>query len=482
MILQALAHLAEREALVDDPSYEPAAVAYLISLGPGGRYRGVVPVEGTQELDKKGRPKGKPKLPARPVPRRSDRTSAPKAEFLVDKAEYVFGVDPKGKRAEKQLATRKALFLDRVSYAARALSLPSLAAVEAFLRGPIPPEIEALLHPAKESEKSERAGALFAFLYEPDGGVACVHDDPRVRTWFAQQLDAEENPVIGQCLVTGEPSVVLTRLHAKPKGIPPKSLTKGGVPITSTNASAFTSYGLDHIGCAPISRTANIAVETALNRLLDPAWKAPSGETCQPRSLAINPETAFLYWSREDAGIDWLNDVDSVEPEAVAALLRSPYKSHHAPIDDPSDFYGLILSGMQGRAIVRSFLTSTVQDVARAMDRYRDEAAIVKPYGHAAGGFSLYEYRRALAPLREVKRLAPALGVDLYTAILFGRRFPRSVLQAIVSRNRVEFLPRKEKGDARDEMLLAARCSLLKAYLNRNEKENFTVPLDRTRP
>lgn len=482
MIFEALAHLAEREQLVDDPSYEPAPVAYLVHLARNGRYLNVEPVTGTPRLDAKGRPKGKAKPPSRPVPRRSDRTIATYAEFLVDKAEYVFGIDPTGKRAAEQLAKRKELFTARVAEVARELDLPSLHAVEAFLRAPVPQEIELLLRPEKESEKNDRAGALFAFVHDPDGGVAAVHDDPRVRAWFARTLDAAEESTLGQCLVTGRENVPLTRLHAKPKGIPPRSLTKGGVPITSTNAAAFNSYGLEHIGCAPVSRTANIAVETALNRLLDPAYRKPSGETAEQRSLDISPDTTFLYWSREDAGLEFLGNLDRDEPKAIAALLHAPYKTRHAPIDDPSAFYGLVLSGMQGRAIVRSFLTSTVRDVARAVDRYRAEVEIVKPYGQEPGGFSLFEYRRALAPLRDVARLPPALGTDLYLAILFGRPFPRAILQAIVSRNRVEFLPKREKGAGRDEMLLASRASLLKAYFARNhEQEDITVALDRTR-
>jgi CRISPR-associated protein Csd1 len=480
MILQALAQLAAREGLVDDPCYEPAPIAYFIHLGSGGRYEGTTIAQGTQQLDARGRPKGKPKLPARAVPRRSDRTVQNQAEFLVDKAEYVFGIDPTGKRDPGKLAARRELFRSYASEAAGTLGLPALHALEAFLRGPVPPDLEALLHPDKESEKTERGTALFGFVYEPDGGVICVHDDPRVHAWFADHLTTAETPIIGQCLVTGAESS-LTRLHAKPKGIPPRALTKGGVPLTSTNAQAFTSYGLEGIGCAPISRTANIAIETALNRLLDASYKTPAGESCPPRSIPINPETAFLFWSREDSGLDWLSGLDTSSPDDVAALIRSPYKSGHAPLEDPGDFYGLVLSGMQGRAIVRSFLQSTVQDVAGAVDRYRDEVTIAKPYGQPPGSFSLFEYRRALAPLRDIDRLAPALGTDLYLAIISGRPFPRAVLQAIVSRNRVEFLPKKERSDSRDEMLLAARSSLLKAYLIRNEKETIAVALDHNR-
>ncbi|HYS56165.1 MAG TPA: type I-C CRISPR-associated protein Cas8c/Csd1 [Thermoanaerobaculia bacterium] len=481
MIYQALYDLAQREQLVDDPAFEPAPVAYLIKLGRRGEYLGYSAPRIEPLVDKKGKPKGRAKPPVRPVPRRSDRTVQDQAEFLVDKAEYVFGIDPTGKRAPSKLAIRKQLFRDQVAAALIAVPCNALRAVVDFLDQPIPGELETVIAPAKESEKGERAGELFAFVYEPDGGTQAVHDEPPIRTWFAQRFAATEASVRGQCLVTGLEDVPLTRLHAKPKNIPPKSKTKGGVPLTSVNSDAFKSYLMDEVQCAPISRKANIAVETALNRLLDPTYKKPDGTTCPPRSVVISSDTAFLFWSRDDSALDFLLQLDRQTPEHIAQLLRSPFERRHAPLDDPSAFYALMLSGAQGRAIVRSFITSTVEGVARAVDRYRVEVKIVRPFGEPPGSFSLLDYRRALVPRRDLDLLPPALATDLYLSIILGRPFAQSILQAIVRRNRAELLPKLENSDRRDDLLLATRCSLLKAWLIRNRKENLAVSLDRQR-
>lgn len=480
MIYQALAALAEREGLVDDPNYEPAPLAFLVHLGPGGEYHGVSAPRIDPPVDKKGRPKGKARPPSRAVPRRSDRTVQDQAEFLVDKAEYVFGLDPAEKRAPGKLENRKRLFRESVANALGELKTPALASVIAFLDHPLPKELEQILRPEKESEKLERAGQLFGFVYDPDGGVTAVHDDPKVRTWLGSRSSDDEPEMVGQCLVTGI-EAPLTRLHAKPKNIPPKSKTKGGVPLTSVNAEAFKSYHLDAIQCAPISKSANIAIETALNRLLDPNWKKPDGSSCEPRRVNLSADTVILYWSKEDAGIDWFAAVEQQSPETIAALLHSPYKERLAPIEDPSAFYALILSGGQGRAIVRSFLQSTVSRVARAIEHYRDEVRIVKPYGEATGSFGLLDYRKALVPRRDLDLLPPALATDFYFSIVFDRPFPQSILQTMVRRFRADSLPKIEKSERRDDMLVATRCSLLKAYLMRNRKENITVALDRER-
>lgn len=479
MIYQALYELAKREQLVENPAFEQLPVAYLIKLGAGGKYLGYTAPRVDPPVDAKGRPKGKPKPPVRYVPRHTDRTGIrPPAQFLVDKAEYVFGIDPTGTRAPVDLQSRHAQFRAYVEEARVAVKSDGLNAVASFLARALPEELRLLLTPEKESEQRQRSGEWFAFVYEPDGGLGCVHDEDRVRDWFSSRLAGSDATLTGQCLVTGKSEVPLTRLHAKPKNIPPKSKTKGGVPLTSVNADAFKSYQLDDVQCAPISREANIAIETALNRLLDPGFRLPDGSTAPPRSVQLSHDTVLLFWSREDALLDWFSGIESESPEKVADLLRSPYKGGHAPIDDPSAFYALVLSGAQGRAVVRSFLQSTVRDVARAIDRYREEVRVAKPYGEPEGSFGLQQYRRALVPRRDLDLLPPSLAVDLYLAIVLGRPFPNAVLQAVIRRNRAEFLPQCERSEARDDMLLATRCSLLKAWLMRNRKEALTVALD----
>lgn len=495
MILRALYDLAHRESLLEDPSYEPKPVTYLVHLGSGGKFLGYTSHLEPQQVDEKGRPKGEQRPRVRLVPRRSKRTAQDQADFLVDKAEYVFGIDPplsptapkptkpKKLRNAQTLEDRRALFRAGVEAALESPPLvenEGLRAVAAFLRQEPPDAIRSLLIAENAKRQTVLGSSLFAFVYEPDGGTACVHDHPDVkRYWRGLTADADVGEK-GQCLVTGKLEVPLARLHAKIKGIPPRKLTKGGVPLTSVNKPAFESYGLDSIGCAPISTEASVAVENALNRLLDPAYPGSDGLPLPRRHVWLGPETALVYWSREDANIGFIAALDEADPGEVEAILHAPYKGRGPAIEDPSAFYALMLSGALGRGIVRSFVESTVRDAAVNVERYFGEARILRPYGQGEGAFPLLEMRRALVPRRDrfkLETLPPRLAVELYLAILRGRPFPAVLLQVAVRRN----LPKKEGGKT-DEMSLAARAALIKAYLTRNRKEAIGVALDTDKP
>lgn len=480
MIYQALVELARREGLLEDTVYEPKEVHYLLVLNKSGDLLEIREPRDPQPLDRKGRAIGRPVPPKRPIPRRFRSTSGDRAEFLVHKADYVFGIDPTGKKDESKLSQRRRLFREAVEEAAAATPESSgLQAVIRFLKREPPTQVLQLLRAEKDAERSALSGALFAFMYQPDGGVACVHDEPAVKAFFGRKLEPQDDAPKGQCLVTGAGDAYLTRLHAKPKGIPPRGKTKGGVPLTSVNSDAFESYGLKDVGCAPISREANVGIELALNRLLDTNYPKPGGGSFARQALDISNDTAVLYWTREETDLSFLALLQDQDPEVVAELLRSPYKAHTPPIENATDFYALVISGDTGRATVRSFLHTTVSDVARALDRYRDEARIVRPYGQGPGGFPLMELRRTLVARGDLDLLPPALGTGLYVDILTGTPFPRAVLETAARRGRQHDFHEDRK--RRDFRRLAPRCSLLKAYFNRNHKEGVTVSLDESR-
>ena len=100
MILQSLRDLALREHLLELPDFEPKEVAWVITVGDGGEFLGLSNTVAEAE------PKGKPRRKKMLIPRQSGRTSGREAEFLVDKSEYVLGVEPNNGRDSEELEKR----------------------------------------------------------------------------------------------------------------------------------------------------------------------------------------------------------------------------------------------------------------------------------------------------------------------------------------------------------------------------------------
>ncbi|RMH17515.1 MAG: hypothetical protein D6696_15555, partial [Acidobacteria bacterium] len=197
MMLQSLIALAEREGLMDDPDFVWQPVGYLVRVGEGGKLLGISSTY-AEIPDPKGRRKPRRQAKLLRVPREPTRTSGDRANFLIDKAEYVFGIDPAGKRPAKKLANRFRLFRERVAECARATRDEGVEAVASFL--------DDLAAGRQQVELPEECTAndLFAFVYDLE--TLPINQRPAVRAyWQAQRLPTVHDPECERtCLVTGE--------------------------------------------------------------------------------------------------------------------------------------------------------------------------------------------------------------------------------------------------------------------------------------
>jgi len=106
--------------------------------------------------------------------------------------------------------------------------------------------------------------------------------------------------------------------------------------------------------------------------------------------------------------------------DSVKALLDVPYKGR-APTSTSSRFCCLILSGAQGRAIVRSMHTGAVTELERRMVRYFQSIDIASEQPLPLGLMM-----RGLVLQGKLENLPPALVTDVFLAIVFGRLFPQT--------------------------------------------------------
>lgn len=439
MILESLAALAAREGLLANPDYEPKPVAWIIVLDDGGKFVNIVPTAGAGEGEK---------AKVLSIPRRKGRTSSAVADFLVDKSEYVLGVEPAGKRSESDLAARLELFRRSVEDAREATGNPSLAAVGKFLSSH-DERRRVIRHISAEGYKSND---LFAF--EHNGKF--VHELPDVQAYFSRSR-REPNRGEVQCLICGSSAVPVDK-HPSVK-IP--GGTTSGIALVSFNSEAFESYGFSRNQNAPVCRNCADAYTTALKRLLGDGYP-----NLARRFVRLSADTTAVFWADEEATVLDLFSAYFEAPrvESVAALLQSPHKGV-APAGVSNRFYCLILSGAQGRAVIRSTHTGTVGQVEQNLRVYFQLIDI-----GSEQPLPLMHLLRSLVLQGKIENLPPGLVTDVFMAIVLGGRFPRTLLTSAVGRCRAERAVRRE------------RAAILRSYLKRNEQLEVTVGLDKDNP
>lgn len=467
MILKALKDLAEREGLVSNPDYEPLSVGYLVKVGKGGRFLGFISNKETVQ-GKKGKKLGAKKFL---VPVRSSRTSQGWPEFLVDKAEYVFGwpVDENDEKKLKRAKERHMLFLDLV--------------VKTYENTGHDEGIGAMLDLLQKHESGTlnigkpedwNNGDLFGFIYDSDIDIL-VSSRPSVSSYWANirfasvQRVSLEKTFVTQCAASGKIGPTI-RLHPAIKGIPPIADTKGGVPLTSINADAFESYDLKALSCAPISPEIADGYGKALERLLSPSYPSPvDGSPLPKRNIRLSDDTIVAYWSKEESEfLDFFSDAVEANPEAVEAVYKSAWKGRYVPLDNPTAFYALTLSGAQGRATIRGWFESTVKDVAANVRQHFEDLKIVYP-GYADGQLSpLKRLLRSTVPSKvEIpdRQIHPNLAKDMFEAIVKGYPYSRIILDAVIRRICAE------QGNERQNVT-PERAALIKAFLVRGKRFN----------
>ncbi|MEO8663480.1 MAG: type I-C CRISPR-associated protein Cas8c/Csd1 [Bryobacteraceae bacterium] len=448
MILSSLAELARSEHLLDNADYEPKPVAWILSVGEGGHF-----IDATPTAAEDGRGKARAKIME--IPRRKGRTVAAVADFAVDKSEYVLGVEPDGKRAVEELQIRRSLFRQEIADAAREVPIPPLLAVEAFL--------------ANDTERDRAANAVAAakyasndlFAFEFEGRF--VHDLPEVKRYFSRLRRATQQGN-AQCLVCGSSGSVAK----KHPSIQLPGGTTSGVALVSFNSDAFESYGLSGNGNAPVCQDCADAYTTALKRLLTDRYPDPThpGRNLAPRFVRLSSDTTAVFWSDRPFGIlDLLtNYFAAPTPDSVKGLLESP-RSGRASGALTNRFYCLILTGGQGRAILRGLHTGTVDQIETNLAAYFESVDIGSP-----APLPLTWLMRSLVLQGKLENLPPALVTDVFLAIIFGRRFPQTLLARAVSRCRAERKVTRE------------RAAILRAFIIRNTPMEVTVGLDISNP
>lgn len=467
MMLHALNGYYERmlnDPEADMPSYGTSIenVSFALVLGEDGSLRAIEDLR--IEYGSTKRPR---KIP---VPAAVTRTSGIKANFLWDKAAYVFGADGEGATAKNR--ERFEAFNDLLLSVGKDVEDSGFAAVRNFLQQWDCAQSEAVVTGLGESWE-DMAGANLAFRL--DGVPGFIHERQAVqRAWLNYNQDSSDAP-LGQCLITGEQEVPLARIHTPIKGVR-GGQTSGGY-IVSFNASAFVSYQQDK---ASVAETSAFAYTTALNALL-------SGDSRQ--KIAIGDAT-YAFWAKrptpaegfladlfdppaEETGESGEQD-DRVSAGKIHGLLKM-IRDGRKPtdilpeLDEEVQFYILGLAPNAARLSIRFWQETSLGDLLEKVGRHYREIDIVRQFDSEPEFPSLWRLLVQTATLGKSENISPVLAGGLTRAMLTGGPYPQNLLPVVLDRIRSE------------HNVTYFRAALLKAYLLRNKQMEVPVALDLNR-
>lgn len=444
MILQALTDYYRRKTADPDPArrlpafgLEEKEIPFVIQIDAAGRW--LPPI-----LDKR-RKEGKKLVGQRYlVPAAVKRSSGVAANLLWDTAEYVLGVDSRGK--PERVIEQHAAFRARIEALPEpAASLPGVVAVRKFLASidlaafaadPLWPEIVA-------------TNPVLSFQLQGEIELVCQHPAIALAASVAAGEDGAE---MGFCLVSGEPAPV-ERTHPAIKGV--WGAQSSGANIVSFNLDAFNSYGKRQGANAPVGKPAAFAYTTALNHLLDR----------DSRQRVQVGDASTVFWAEKPSDFETLvpdlfGEPPKDDPERGARALDTLYRSIHTgrfvSDDDVTRCHVLGLAPNAARIAVRFWQTGTAAELGRRLRRHFDDLEVARG-ANDPRHLSLLRLLTAVVVQGKAENIPPNLGGEIVRAVLSGEDvpYPQALLSAAVGRCRAE------------RRVTYPRAAVLKACLNR---------------
>ena len=448
VILASLRGLAERERIVEEPAFISLGVRWVIDIAIDGRF---LSLRDTSFISaSSGRRKSKPQPQTMSIPRRSGRTSTAKAEFLVDKSEYVLGTAPAAEGQDPSRFRRlHQLFVAEMQRAQTKLQSPEMEAALRFMTDPR----ERGRCVTELGEQNYASNDLFTFRV--DGRF--LHDLDIVRAFCAEQTSAlqQKGKRSRQCLVCGQDC----QPSPKHEGIQLAGGGAHGVPLVSFGKPAFWKHGLTGNENAPVCRPCMVAYTTALRRLLK-GYPNPEGGNFEPQRVLLTADTTAVFWSQEESPLVRQLPMLNENPLALEELVNSPGQPWGAP---ETPFHCLLLTGTIGRAIPRGMHTSTLGAVRDSLKLYFE---CLHASGYANDTAPLHVLLRSLAVGWRLDRLASGLAGEVFVSAVLGQKLSRRTLLAAVGRSRAE------------QKVNRPRAALLQVYFKLLRKKEFAMALD----
>ena len=361
-MLRALYDYAVQEQLTLPAGYVKRMSAPMSPFAKDGRFLGIMP--GSAE-----------KVPCPDIG--SMANSGDKCNVLAEKRCILFPAD------EKQ----------RDKYAAKASYFRSALADAARAE----PALELCLN---AMEDKETAAAVFRRAGQAEtgrgkgnqlhGGWALCAGTAAILSWWEQfRQPFRPSGAKAPCMITGQLTVPMTTVPPI-SGLSSVGGHTRGDALICFDKDAFCSYGLKQAANAPVSERAFAGVKAALDELLTDApvlagmkfvhWYDRPVETPQD---VIHQAFGAAIPDEEDAEGETAPpaDPDRCQARREATALIDSVKTGHTVHTLPNMYYILLLSGVNGRVMVRAYQQGNYQLLTEHLKQWQEDLALTNSAG-----------------------------------------------------------------------------------------------------
>jgi len=366
--------------------------------------------------------------------------------FMVDKADYVFGMSGNSKKDVHHGSFKK--LIDEVCGESRD---EGVLAVKSFLSG-WNQEDSVKLRDWKEM--SGIYGKWVAFRLQGDSQF--IHDRPEVTRLWSKFVKMEEFPR-GVSFLDGKDHDLQPQYAQFKFG--------SGASLVSFNEVAYESYGKKKGENAPISVEAEFKSSSALKFLL----------RSKTQRIRIG-DAVTVFWAERASPVEpFFGQVmnPSIEDQAAAIpvqkfleAIRQGSLPKNLEEDKDLRFYILGLSLNKARLALRFWHVCSVSEL---LGRFRDHFANLEMERSDKDIPFPGVWHLLKETARETKDISPVLGGALTRTILTGAHYPQNLYQGVVGRIRA------------DHRVNYLRASILKAVLQRNHKKEVPMSIDTER-
>ena len=467
MIFQSLINLYDRLALSDDvPSYGFSVedIGFVITIDKAGNLVGQ-----PEDLRTKVGPQ-KYDFRTSQVPYtnqvnvRSSAGAAKTPNFMVDKADYIFGMSGTAKKAVHHKS-----FKELIQSVAGESDDEGVAAVKAFLEQWNPADSPEL---RDWKEICGTHGKWVAFRLKGDS--CFVHERPAVVALWQEFIALEKYPK-GITFLDSDIHDIQSQYAQFKFG--------SGASLVSFNEVAYESYEKKKGENAPISVEAEFKSSAALKYLF----------RSKTQRIRIGDATT-VFWAEKATPMEAvfgqiinpsIQDEEAVEPvQKFMEMVRKGRMPADFAADGEIKFYILGLSLNKARLALRFWYVCSVEELLgrlrnhfQCLEMERSEKDIPYP------GIKHLLRETVMGKTNRDKdnNVSPVLGGALARSILTGAHYPQNLYQGVLGRIRAEAAQKDSRTKKPVENVNYLRASILKAVLTRNYNKEVPVALDTER-